>query len=932
MNIRLIGVQKRFGNQVLFENVHFTFPEKGLVTILGPSGCGKTTLLKMVAGLDEDYIGSIQLGAFSLTGSSSAEKEKYRLEHIGFVFQDFRLLNLDTVEANLLLSYLPFHRVHPARQKRFVREMLHWVGLDGFEKRVVNTLSGGEKQRVSLARALMNDPSILFADEPTGALDQSNGQHVLDLLRRMSNNRLVVVVTHDESLATRFADIILRIQDAKIVSTVSKKPSETGRNLFFPHHPKNKYAKNLPLSWTVAHACGNLKAKKWRTAISQMALAMSLVGVGLSLSLSSTISGRIGRALTSLLGEPSIVMTPSQKMPSLIQIDGAPMEEVFSLAEKYPDYVDGVGITFENNFEDMFKDANQLLLANHGTKQSLPSFNMRLINDFQWLDDVNETIYPFRPPKMANDEVVLGLSYDDLKVLSAALNIKASTSAFSAYLQTNEVALSFELRNNEWAYEDEQLVTLIGFFLTDSPNFVHENPFWNQWFFEEAMRFPSTMDFSSPAEYPWTLRKVPFLHLKDNPSNFLNVTQTDPNFYPFVLERFSLPSHRSLCGNGLVCASPRLQVYLSEKSGLEIGTIDFIRKAAPYLGNYVVCSPKGYVVYPEALMAGFSRETLFASSPTLMDEVIDTIGVLSAQEQNQSFVFPRGTLSGSFLKTGDEAVRLHPLPKTLLFGRSPQAVDEIVLSEKMAKLLFSSTKEAMTKSLYVGSLLTEEKDSSQTIRRTFGVVPLTIVGIVPGNSAFIAQEDDWGIAFFRDLLGVSAFDLIPTSVAFSIKQEIGENQLSRLGQQFPGFEFTNPSETISQSIRETTKYISLILFCLSGLGILISMLLLGLVLYLFLIENKDENELLWTLGFSSKNRRNLSMMNLYVLCGQTLLFGWVEMLGLDVGLGFFLDEFFKISSSLSVLPWPYLAMFGVTFFITTIVNFAMTFLKKKNTF
>ena len=704
-----------------------------------------------------------------------------------------------------------------------------------------------------------------------------------------------------------------------------------GRNIFFPHHPKNKSAKNLPLSWAVAHARGNLKAKKWRTAISQLALAMSLVGVGLSLSLSSTISGRIEKALTSLLGEPSIVMTSSEKMPSLIQIDGAPMQEVFSLAEYYPDYVDGVGITYENNFEDMFKDANQLLLANHGTKQSLPSFNMRLINDFQWLEDVNETIFPFRPPKMANDEVILGLSFDDLKVLSSVLNIKTSVSAFSAYLQTNEVVLSFELRNNEWDYEDEQLVTLIGFFLTDTPTFVHENSFWNQWFFEEAMRFPATMDFYSPAEYPWTLRKVPFLHLRENPSNFLKVTQTDPNFYPFVLERFSRQSHCSLCGKGLVCSSPRLQVYLCEKNGLEIGTANFIRKAAPYLGNYVVCSPKGYVVYPEALMAGFSRETLFSSSPTLMNEVIDAIGVLSAQEQNQNFVLPRGILSGSFLKTGDQAVRLHPLPQTFLYGRSPQAVDEIVLSERMAQLLFSSAKEAMTKSLYVGSLLTEEKDSSQTIRRTFGVVSLTIVGIVAGNSAFIAQEDDWGLAFFRDLLGVSAFDLIPTSIAFAIKQEIGENQLSRLRQQFPGFEFTNPSETISKSVHETTQYISLILVCLSGLGILISILLLGLVLYLFLIENRSENELFWTLGFSSKNRRHLSMMNLYVLCGQTLLFSWLEMFALDIGLGYFLDDFFKISSNLSVLPWPYLAMFGVTFLITAIVDFAMIFLKKKNT-
>ncbi len=932
MKIRLVGVRKQFGNQLLFEDVHFAFPEKGLVTILGPSGCGKTTLLKMLGGLDENYSGSIHLGPFSLTGSSSAQKENFRLEHLGFIFQDFRLLNTDTVEANLLVSYLPFHPQDLPRQKRLVKETLHWVGLDGFEKRIANTLSGGEKQRVSLARALLNDPSIIFADEPTGALDHFHGEHVLELLKRMSANRLVVVVTHDENLAYRFADSILRIQNGKLVETPLKKSAETARNVFFPHHPKNQHAQNVPLSWAVAHARGNLRQKKWRTAISQMALAMSLVGVGLSLSLSSTISLRIEKALTSLLGEPSIVMTPSQRGPSVMQIDGAPMKEVLSLAEDYPDYVDGVGIVYENNFEDMFKDANQLVFVNHGTKQVLPSFNMRLINDFQWLDDVGETILPFRPPKMANDEVVLGISYDDLRIISSTLNIKTTVSAFSSYLQTHEVVLSFELRNNEWAYEDEQLVTLIGFFLTDVPTFIHENCFWNQWFFEEAMRFPFTSDFSSPPEYPWTLRKVPFLHLKDDGTTFFKMTQYDSNFYPYVLERFRTENHRSLCGIGLVCSSPRVQIFLSEKEGLELGMVNFIRKAAPYLGHFVVCSPKGYVVYPEALMAGFFKETLFASSPTALDEVIDSISVLSAQEQNQTYIFPRGILSGSFLKSGDEAVRLHPLPSSFLIGRSPQAVDEIIVSEKMAKLLFSSAKEAMGKCLYVGSMLEENRDSAQTIHRTFGQVTLTIVGIASGNSAFIAQSDDWGIAFFRDLLGVSAFELIPDTVAFALNSEVNETHLSRLRQQFPLFEFSNPSEAISKSVQETTKYITLILICLSGLGIVISMLLLGLVLYLFLIENRGEKELFWTLGLSRQNRRRLSMMSLYVLCGQTLLVSWAEMLFIDLSLGFFLNDFFNVSSNLSVLPWPYFAMFGVTFFITAAVNFAMIFLKKKSSF
>ncbi len=928
MKVQMVGVRKQFGTQMLFNDINYTFPEKGLVAVLGPSGCGKTTLLRMLAGLEGDYFGSIRLGTFSLNGSSKEERSAFRLEHLGFVFQDFRLLNMDTVEANVFLPYLPFHHIDKIKQKRLLAEMLHWVGLDGFEKRIVNTLSGGEKQRVSLARALVNDPSIVFADEPTGALDKEHGEQVLGLLKRMSSSRLVLVVTHDESLAQRYADVLLRIENGKLTETILEKPAETSRKAIFPHHPKNKGEKKLPLSWSVAHAKGNLKQKKWRTAMSQMALGMSLVGVGLSLALSSTISSRIGKALTSLLGEESIVMTPSEKMSPSPQIDGAPIEEVRSLVHDYADYIDGVGVSYENNFEDMFQDANRLVLAHHGQKHPLPSFSMRLINDFRWLIDENETIYPFRPPKMENDEVVLGISFDDLKTMTTALGIKTSASSLSAYLENNAVVLSFELRNDEWAYEDEQLVTLIGFYLTENPVFVHDNPSWNEWFFEQAMRFPFTTVFSSPAEYPWTLRKVPFVHLKVKPEDFFRGTQNDSRFNPFVLERFRVKEHRSLCGDGLVCSSPRLQVYLSEKRGVEIGTVNLIRKSAPYLGHYVICSAKGYVIYPEALMAGFSQETFFASSPMLLEEVIDAVGVLSAQEQNQTFVLPSGILSGSFLTTGDEAVRLHPLPEKLLYGRYPKEVDEIIMSEKMAQILFSSSKKSLAQCLYIGSLLTEEKDASQTIHRTFGVVPLTIVGVAEGTSAFISQSDDWGIAFFRDLLGVRAFDLIPSSVAFSIGEEVNDDHLQRLHSLFPAYEFSNPSQMVSQSIQETTRYVSLVLLCLSGLGILISLLLLVLIIYLFLIENRGENELLLTLGFSSKTRRGFVMMNLAVLCGQTLLVSWVEMLALEIGLGIFLDKYFNVSGNLSVLPWPYLAMFAVTFFILAIVKFGMTFLKK----
>lgn len=930
MKIRLVGVTKRFGDQVLFDNLSFCFPEKGLVAIVGPSGCGKTTLLKMVAGLDLDYQGAISLDNLSMKGTPEETLERFRLENIGFVFQDFQLLNLDSVFANIVLPYLPFHDTKTSSLKRQVAEVLRMVGLNGFEKRIVNTLSGGEKQRVALARSLINDPSLLLCDEPTGALDQTNGLHILHILQTVSRRKLVLVVTHDEDMARVYADEILRWEEGNLTpEDIQTRRVETGSSLR-AHYKISHHFRGIPLTWRVAHARANLKQKKWRTAISQMALGISLIGVGLSLSLSKTISVRIEKAMTSMLGEPSILMTRADTFASPYQsVYGAPLEELSDLVSAYPEYIDGLGVSYENNFEAMFQDANGLTIATRGPKSRLPSFSVRNINDFVWLSDVTESILPLRPPKMEDDELILGLSYDDLKTITSDLHINSTLAALASYLDQSEVFLSLELRNDDWGYEDEQIFSLIGVYLTETPHIVHANPFWNQWIFETCMRFPVTDDFQTPPSLPWMLRKVPYVHTLQEPSLLLDQSLKDPRFEPFVLERLMRVSHPSLCPSLGVCHTPRLEVFLVEKNTVEINDVDFVRKVTPALGPYVVCSPSGYMLYPSAFMAGFAKPTYFSASGALLEQVIDTVSVVSATEQNQTYSLPKGILSGSFLSTGNDAVRLHPLPERARFGRLPIKTEEIVLSERMAGQLYGSSQQAVGQTLFVGSMLSETQDSTMTLRRDFGTTQLTITGVVSGSTAFLCQKDTWGIAFFRDLLGVPSMDLLPTSVAFSLRDDVDESDLQRLHRQFPHYAFSDPTQVLSESIAQTTTYVGWVLFFLSGLGILISALLLSLVLYLFRVENQAENELLRTLGFAHAQRRQTAMMILWVLSGQTFFMSSVEMLILDVGLGRFLDDYFNVSVGLSVLPLPYLAMAGVTFVLTYVVGFLTTLKTKK---
>jgi len=176
--------------------------EKGDFTaILGPSGSGKSTLLNMIGCLDNSTSGSYRLDDQEITALKDGEKAKLRNQKIGFVLQDFALLNRETVYYNVMLPLL-FSSVPYGKIRKKVLAALETVGLSGQEKKLANQLSGGQRQRVAIARALVNDPDLILADEPTGQLDSETGKQIMELLRELNRQgKPVIVVTHDDKVA-----------------------------------------------------------------------------------------------------------------------------------------------------------------------------------------------------------------------------------------------------------------------------------------------------------------------------------------------------------------------------------------------------------------------------------------------------------------------------------------------------------------------------------------------------------------------------------------------------------------------------------------------------------------------------------------------------------------------------------------------------------
>ena len=218
-NLSKIYKQKNGVSTHALDDVSLRFPEKGMVFLLGKSGSGKSTLLNACGGLDAPTSGEIIVKGRSSKDFSQSDFDSYRNTFVGFIFQEYNILNEFTVEDNIALA---LELQGKPKDKKAIADLLEQVDLTGYAKRKPNTLSGGQKQRIAIARALVKSPEIIMADEPTGALDSATGKQVFDTLKKLSEDKLVMVVSHDREFAELYADRIIELKDGKVLSDVTK--------------------------------------------------------------------------------------------------------------------------------------------------------------------------------------------------------------------------------------------------------------------------------------------------------------------------------------------------------------------------------------------------------------------------------------------------------------------------------------------------------------------------------------------------------------------------------------------------------------------------------------------------------------------------------------------------------------------------------------
>ena len=288
------------------KGVSLDFRKNEFVCILGASGCGKTTLLNIIGGLDHYTSGDLIIRGVSTKHYSDRDWDVYRNHRIGFVFQSYNLIPHQTVLGNVELA-LTISGCSKAERRRRAEEALRRVGLEEQMNKRPNQLSGGQMQRVAIARALVNNPEILLADEPTGALDSATSVQIMDLIREIAGERLVIMVTHNPELAEKYSTRIVRLQDGLVVSDsdpydsaaerkeLERKLKERGitpaqvkawkKRKEQDGNPQEKAAMSVGTS--LGLSARNLRAKKGRTVITSFAGSIGIISVCLVLALSN---------------------------------------------------------------------------------------------------------------------------------------------------------------------------------------------------------------------------------------------------------------------------------------------------------------------------------------------------------------------------------------------------------------------------------------------------------------------------------------------------------------------------------------------------------------------------------------------------------------------------------------------------------------------
>ena len=906
--LRIAKLSKKYKSESILEDATWNLPKKGIFGLSGPSGCGKSTLLRIIAGLDDEFKGTVLVNNCSLNGMSETKRREFRLNHIGLILQDYPLLNQETafVNSTLLLECLSNEKKQIRRQKGL--NLLNLFSIKNLAYKKVKDLSGGQRQRVASSISISNSPFLILADEPTASLDEDSAKKVFSILKEYSKKCLVIVSSHDLKLLEDTCDSIFTIEDKKIKEVISFQKVSDSKIPFNFYLPKRKENTSMPFIRRVKIAFNDLVSKKFRFTLAFSSCFLSLCLAGFSSYVRYGMSQEIQRSLSSICLPNQLIVNKKQIQEKTLF--PCPSNRVDELCSLYNQEIRAVGYHLNFAFSSLFKTDDSFYLLTKYKTIPLPYFSSRHINEFIWFKEKEFVSFPEDISDIKDDEVVVGLPFDYMNSLCLELGIERSFSSLGNYLFSNKASLLLNVANEEIEFDNQELFTIKGVVSTSLPCLFNSSPIWNKTIFIDHMQFrPSQEKLNENPQYVY---QIPYLYL-ENKERFYSKIKNDSLFSDLCFEPKSDIFLTSTCDSSF-CLTSRVYVYKSNCSNAV--EKDFIDLISSLSNGYLPIQSNGFYADSSSIFSGFLPQFYISSSYENINYVSESISSLPLEDAMLPIELGDDVFSGSLLSPLESKIKFSSLPKRLEKGDLPKELNEIVLSRGLSNKLGNPS------SIYCSYEVSSFSDKSKYYRN-MSIRNLSVSGVAPSNDLVFYAPESFFEEFFFSSFSVCSANLEKTGavVFFNNKDDLRKGK-EILEKSIDGYSFLDVDSYIALSMEETTTYIGTLLI-FSTLGILFLSILLFCFVSIVNYEDDSSNRRFFLLlGLSRKENFHFHFLKCLILIAFSGFLALVLMLPMIFFGNLIISKSFSSQFSLSISYAPFLSIL-LSMLIYTLISFVL---------
>ncbi len=459
LELKKVTKKYKTGNlvQLALNDVSIKFRNNEFVSILGPSGSGKTTLLNIIGGLDQYTSGDLIINDKSTKKYKDRDWDTYRNHRVGFVFQSYNLIPHQTALSNVELA-LTLSGVSKEERRKRAKKALIDVGLKDHIHKKPNQMSGGQMQRIAIARALVNDPDILLADEPTGALDSKTSLQIMELLSNIAKDRLVIMVTHNPELATKYSNRIIKLSDGKVIDDSNPVVEKEEKRL--ETHKKNKKT-SMSFLTALSLSFNNLLTKKGRTILTSFAGSIGIIGIALILSISTGVRNYIDKVEKETLSSyPIMIEEKSVDTTSLLSsLMGTNKKKEHNKDKVYTNTI----------MKDMINTMTNEIQTNNleEFKKYIESSNMKeYTTDIQYTYNLDLQIYKNDPNEIIQvnpNQIYESMGVDGMMGLNTGYSMfKSYNNVFKELMNNKELLKNqYDLLAGSWPKNYNEVVLIV---------------------------------------------------------------------------------------------------------------------------------------------------------------------------------------------------------------------------------------------------------------------------------------------------------------------------------------------------------------------------------------------------------------------------------------------------------------------------------------